>query len=361
MKKDKNKTLDKTQKYKLAIVIVIIILIIGLIVSDRLSSKSNDEASSFIVIDETNDFDNKVLSSYSDYQELMTSLSEEANLVEDANKDEEIKLTPKDFRKNKYLALFLRENECSEKIKKVTVKENKLKKITVQVNVDLLCGFCTAITKLYFIPIDKKTDINAEIDIELKKKRVEKCHEHTIDKPIIYLYPETTQEIEVKLGKKENIIRSYPEYQDGWKVIAEPSGKLTDLHTNKNFYSLYWEGRLENTKNYSDGFVVKKEDLASFFEEKLSTLGLSYKEQEEFIIYWLPELDSNDYTFIRFMTKEEINEEMPLEVTPTPKNIIRVWMQYKKVDSTYQVPEQTLASPSREGYTLVEWGGTEIK
>lgn len=349
MKNKNNKATENQKKYKLAIAIVAIIIIIVLVVTDKLSSNSSYGDNTFIVIEENYNYENKIISSYSEYQELLISLNEKNTL------------TRKDFRNRKYLALFLRENACSESIKSVTLKENDSQKIKVQVNVDLLCGFCTSVTKLYFIPINKNTASNAEIKIETKTKRTEKCSKYTVDKPIIYLYPETTKQVEVKLGKPENVIRSYPKYVDSWKVLAEPSGKLTDLNTNKNLYSLYWEGKIENTNNYSDGFIVKKADLVEFFEEKLSVLGLSYKEQEEFIIYWLPQLDSNDYTFIRFMTKEEIDEEMPLEVTPTPDNTIRVWMQYKKVNSTYQVKEQMLTSPTREGFTLVEWGGTQIK
>lgn len=30
-------------------------------------------------------------------------------------------------------------------------------------------------------------------------------------------------------------------------------------------------------------------------EEKLEILGLNYKETEEFIVYWLPKLEQNEY------------------------------------------------------------------
>ena len=41
-------------------------------------------------------------------------------------------------------------------------------------------------------------------------------------------------------------------------------------------------------------------------EEKLAILGLNEREAEEFIIYWLPKLESNKYNYIRFATEEEI-------------------------------------------------------
>ena len=58
-------------------------------------------------------------------------------------------------------------------------------------------------------------------------------------KPIIYLYPETNTEISVKLGKAENITCSYPEYKNGWNVLANPDGTLIDTNTGRKLYSLY--------------------------------------------------------------------------------------------------------------------------
>ena len=183
-------------------------------------------------------------------------------------------------------------------------------------------------------------------------------------KPIIYLYPESETEVTVKLGKEENLTCTYPKYEtEGWKVVAKPNGDLINQKTGRNLYSLYWEGI--NTKKYNgkleEGFVVKGEDTISFLEEKLEILGLSQTEAEEFIIYWLPQMENNKYNYIRFQTKEEIEENMPLEITPKPDTTIRVMMEWKKLDKYINVEEQKLISPERKGFVAVEWGGTEIK
>ena len=52
---------------------------------------------------------------------------------------------------------------------------------------------------------------------------------------------------------------------------------------------------------------------------------------------------------------------MPLNITPEPDTTIRVMMEYKKVDFPYEVEEQELMTPERKGFTVVEWGGSEIK
>ena len=110
----------------------------------------------------------------------------------------------------------------------------------------------------------------------------------------------------------------------------------------------------------SDGFIVKGSDVSKFLEEKLTILGLNYKEREEFIIYWLPELESNGLNFIRFETIEEINENMELEISPQPDSIIRVMMEWKALTEEKKIEEQELVTPVREGFTVVEWGGSRI-
>ncbi len=179
-------------------------------------------------------------------------------------------------------------------------------------------------------------------------------------KPIIYLYPEEQMEISVKLGYPKNITCSYPNYVDGWNVIANPDGSLIDTNTGRQLYSLYWEGDAKNTSISNDGFVVKGEDTLTFLEEKLAILGLNEIEAEEFIVYWLPKLQNNKYNFIRFATMDEINSMMPLEFSVEPDSLIRVLMEYKPLDKYMEVKEQQLMTPERTGFVVVEWGGTEI-
>ena len=180
-------------------------------------------------------------------------------------------------------------------------------------------------------------------------------------KPIIYLYPEEEIEVSVRLGKPEKITCSYPKYGNGWDVIAKPDGTLIDKDTNRVLYSLYWEGEYNDPISMDEGFVVKGEDTSEFLENKLAILGLNEKESEELIIYWLPIMEKNEYNFIRFATAEEINEIMPLEFSKEPDSVIRVFMQFKEVNKDFEVKEQQLETPEREGFVVVEWGGTEIK
>lgn len=179
-------------------------------------------------------------------------------------------------------------------------------------------------------------------------------------KPIIYIYPTENTDVTVKVSNLEDLTTTYPKYDNGWKVKALTDGTLIDSN-NKKYYALYWESK-SNVKNpiKKDGFVIKGEDTASFLEEKLEILGLNYKECNEFIMYWLPRLENNKYNYIRFQTMDEINNNMKLSINPKPDTLIRVRMEYKALDTKISIKEQQLKAVERQGYTVVEWGGTNI-
>lgn len=180
-------------------------------------------------------------------------------------------------------------------------------------------------------------------------------------KPIIYLYPREEINVSVTLPKESNITCSYPKYHERWNVVAQPNGNLFDTDTSRNLYSLYYE--CDNDVKFTiqdDGFIVRGEDAAPFLEDKLAVLGLTEREAEEFIIYWLPKLEANEYNYIRFATSDEINENMPLEISPSPDTTIRILMTFKGIDVPIEVDEQKLASVQRDGFVAVEWGGTEL-
>lgn len=181
-------------------------------------------------------------------------------------------------------------------------------------------------------------------------------------KPIIYIYPTEEMELSIKLGKPDTLLVSYPNYNDIWNVKAEPDGTLTEIDTNKKLYSLYYENSINRDVCVEkEGFVVEGKKTAEFLDKKLEILGLNYKEKEEFIIYWLPKLEANRYNYIRFMTKDEIEDNMPLEFSVQPDTLIRVNMIFKGLNKPIEVEEQQLEKVERNGFTVVEWGATEIK
>ena len=177
-------------------------------------------------------------------------------------------------------------------------------------------------------------------------------------KPVLYLYPEVETAVSVKLTPNGGFTCTYPAYDNGWQVTAAPDGTLTDSR-GQTYNYLYWEGNTHTQYDMTSGFCIKGEDTAAFLEASLSKLGLTRREANEFIVYWLPLMQENPYNLITFQT-EAYTEAAPLEITPAPDTTLRVFMAYQPLEAPIDIPAQTLTAPERKGFTAVEWGGTEI-
>ena len=108
------------------------------------------------------------------------------------------------------------------------------------------------------------------------------------------------------------------------------------------------------------GFCIKGEDTAAFLEDALEKLGLNRKEANEFIVYWMPLMEQNPYNIISFQT-DTYTDAAALQIDPAPDTLIRVFMAWKAADSFVELPGQALSAPERNGFTVVEWGGTEVE
>ena len=177
-------------------------------------------------------------------------------------------------------------------------------------------------------------------------------------KPVIYLYPKEPIELSVILRPFGIITKSSPFYPWplGWKnILAFPSGKL--IYQQEEYDSLYYEGRIINLKVPTEGWVVKKEELPSFFEEILPKLGLNSRETSEFKDYWLKRLKKDLY-FVTFLPREEIERVEPIEISTNPKTFIRVRLFFKAIDRPIYVPPLDFPEVlERKDFTVVDWGG----
>ncbi|MCD7800777.1 MAG: hypothetical protein LUG94_06160, partial [Ruminococcus sp.] len=180
-----------------------------------------------------------------------------------------------------------------------------------------------------------------------------------LEKPVIYLYPTEETQVEVSVNIKDgHFTCTYPKYENGWSVTAEPNGTIYDSNGDE-YYCLYWEGQSNIDYNMSKGFVVKGQDTADFLREKLLYMGLTPKEANEFIIYWLPQMEENPYNLITFQN-DIYSENVELIVNPTPDSVLRVFMVYKPLDEFIQIEEQELSTFERTGFSVIEWGGSVI-
>lgn len=188
------------------------------------------------------------------------------------------------------------------------------------------------------------------------------CEPREVDaneKPVIYLYPETETRVTVKLDLSGELTCTYPAYDGGWVVTAAPDGTLTDEH-GQTYNYLYWEGEVANGFDFSKGFCVAGSDTAAFLEDALDRLGLTRREANEFLVYWLPRMQDNPYNLIAFQ-QEAYTESAKLTVSPRPDSVLRVFMAWKPLARPVDIPAQTLPGFERRGFTLVEWGGAEVR
>lgn len=122
---------------------------------------------------------------------------------------------------------------------------------------------------------------------------------------------------------------------------------------------MYWEAENYKDWNFVPEYCVNGSDTATFLENKLAELGLTEHEANEFIIYWLPRMKSNNYNLISFNT-EEYEQRAELTTIPKLDTMIRVFMTFKASDKEVKTNEPAITTPLRQGFTVVEWGGSEI-
>ena len=290
----------------------------------------------------------KYITSYKEYIEFMEDEEiTKSDYYEAFSKD--------DFDNQDYVFVIIPISGCGEEIKK-----DKLDKDgnTYNVYLDMAysCGVCPPVKKVLSYKVDKT---NLKVKVYTKTVSRKECDPNVSYKPIIYIYPQTDMDLTVKLGKYENLLYTYPKYNDGWNVHVTKDGNIYDYNTKRNYYGLYWEGNDDYKLDMTQGFVVKGEDTTKFLEEKLSILGLNDYEINEFIIYWIDKLESNKYNFISFRDIKDIEKSMPLYIDKKPDTLIRVMMDYKPLDKYINVKEQKLTKEKRKGFTIVEWGGTK--
>jgi hypothetical protein len=223
--------------------------------------------------------------------------------------------------------------------------------------------------KIYYNPYFLEFELH-EIEFKSTHKTFISCYlsesnylKVTCDKPVIYLYPTQPTLVHIAVQPKGEFTFTYPLYDNGWKVNADQDGNL-DVNGNQYNY-LFWESKQNwnpKTSVFESGFVVSKVDVTNFLEEKLTAFGFNSKEKADFITYWGPQLIRNERNYIHFLFNEDCNEFAELTISPNPDNIYRFYMISMPLNDTddYIVPAQEIKTMDRNGFTVLEWGGSQI-
>lgn len=212
--------------------------------------------------------------------------------------------------------------------------------------------------EVYYEKIVEIDENQSEITALLVGESDFKLEEGKSYKPIIYLYPTKETKIFVSLDYNGTLTHTYPEYVDGWEVLAHPNGTLVDNNGIEYPY-LFWEGDSDIEYDMSKGFCISGKKTEEFLREKLDYMGLNEKELEEFIEFWVPFMKENPYNKICFQTKS-YTDNAELKVTPTPDSMLRIYMVYQPLKNQVPIQEQPLSKFKRIGFAVVEWGGSII-
>ncbi|HLD26991.1 MAG TPA: hypothetical protein VJB63_03475 [Patescibacteria group bacterium] len=205
-------------------------------------------------------------------------------------------------------------------------------------------------------------------------------------KPVVYFYPVEPTRVHAQFTVPIHFDVSIPTYHDGWDVLAYPNGTLIDLQTqytnckdidsarkgseyaqyackNNSYPYLYWAGQSLNSTypEPTQGWIVQKNNVENFMNQTLDQIGFTRKEKVDMMSYWLPEMMQKDapYYRIAFLQTADMNKIIPMHITPQPKSIYRLFLDYLPLQSkpSYTLKPQNLPHVVREGFTMLEWGG----
>ena len=139
------------------------------------------------------------------------------------------------------------------------------------------------------------------------------------------------------------------------------SGTLVNRADGSRHRYLFWDAVNCRTRyDFSTGFCVAGSDTERFLKDKLTYMGLTEDEMNEFIVYWLPKLEHNAYNLIAFQG-DTYTDSVKMTITPEPDSECRIFMAYIPLEDAVEIEPQQLETFERTGFALVEWGGVEIR
>lgn len=182
-------------------------------------------------------------------------------------------------------------------------------------------------------------------------------------KPVIYFYSPKDLFVNVELTPSGTFTYTYPAYENGWEGTVKAQGGIA---INKHHYPyLFWEGEtpaIQTLVDYNEGFVVSKENVTAFLEEKLTEMGLNDQERTDFITFWGPRMVGSEKNHVQFLFNKEYDDIATLSVTPKPDHIFRLYMLWTPLpeSATLNPAPQKLSTVKHDGFSVVEWGGSEL-
>ena len=189
-----------------------------------------------------------------------------------------------------------------------------------------------------------------------------------VSKPVIYLYAEEDLSATVSPDFKGDLTFTYPIVEDRWYVILKQN-KIINLSDGRSYPYLFWEGDItglefERVSNSLSGSLIRASDVIPFLEISLVSMNLNQTEISDFITFWGPKMTLQNYVFVQFIEDSAVDEKLgALSISPKPDNLKRVYLLYETFDENPELnfSPQEFKATDRDGFTVIEWGGTELK
>ena len=190
-----------------------------------------------------------------------------------------------------------------------------------------------------------------------------------VDKPVIYLYSDSVEQVTLELEFPGELTFTYPLYEDVWDVTVE-GNELTEKRTGRSYPYLFWEGELEELQFKTEedqipGAWVSREEVIPFLEEALENLGLNSSEKADFITFWGPRMCVYDHVFAQFLVDSEydalIGETKTSENVESKRSVYLLFAGTNTdMGAAIKGHSQFFNGFQRKGVTLLEWGGSEL-
>jgi len=242
-----------------------------------------------------------------------------------------------------------------------------------------------------------------------KYAKLPKPRPRAVQKPVIYVFSPTDIDVSVAvtLTKHMEFTAIYPVVpirtlhpvgeKIQWDVQTGSDGTLLERETDLELSSLFWEADLSRRKSIfvasgsdtgstpgkwglsdADSVVLYVTDVTIYLENALASLGLHTEARTSFITFLLPSFLAHQHIALRFVPQREYSRIAPLEITPEPDVVTRVFMLFKGVRDLEAWPSarrrahgdvswwarvvgvDTAAAFNKDLSRVLEWGAMEI-
>ncbi|KAF9264525.1 hypothetical protein L218DRAFT_862521 [Marasmius fiardii PR-910] len=247
------------------------------------------------------------------------------------------------------------------------------------------------------------------------------------DKPVIYLLSQQEREATVRLSlaPQWEVSALYPvvpitrcsrgkvHQTVQWSVQTRKDNTLIETTTGSEVAYLFWEARsslpevppspppsprLDNRTKETfvpnnpqitpqTSVILSIEALPAYLEKVLKALAFHTEARTSFITYWLPSFLRHKHIALRFLPQSAYEEAAPLDVTPAPDVVTRIFMLFRGITEEELKSEEegvwgeaAKRSSSEDGvaywqnivgvdmakstnedlFRVLEWGGMEV-